>query len=112
MRQYRKSFHDHDPSVHLDAGFQPNAVSCFNCFQCSNLTPTLQQQEPPEWAKEPMSGMIKVHEHLETLSPQSLNAPMPHRRQHSYAESAVFQEQYRVYLQHIGRMQVIGLSTG
>ncbi|KAG2045877.1 hypothetical protein BDR06DRAFT_1044275 [Suillus hirtellus] len=60
MRQYRKSFHDHDPSVHLDAGFQPNA-----------------RQEPPEWAKEPMSGMIKVHEHLDTLGPQSLNAPMP-----------------------------------
>ncbi|KAG2335930.1 hypothetical protein BDR05DRAFT_1006329 [Suillus weaverae] len=25
MRQYRKSFHDHDPSVRLDAGFQPYA---------------------------------------------------------------------------------------
>ncbi|KIK38058.1 hypothetical protein CY34DRAFT_15278 [Suillus luteus UH-Slu-Lm8-n1] len=57
MRQYRKSFHDHDSSVHLDAGSQPNAM------------------KPPEWAKELMSGMIKVQEHLETLSSQSLNAP-------------------------------------
>ncbi|KAG1829091.1 hypothetical protein EV424DRAFT_1536019 [Suillus variegatus] len=71
MRQYRKSFHDHDPSVHLDAGFQPDT------------------QEPPEWAKELMNGMIKVQQRLETLSPQSLNAPMmPPRSQQSYAESA------------------------
>ncbi|KAG2335922.1 hypothetical protein BDR05DRAFT_193703 [Suillus weaverae] len=47
-----------------------------------------------------------------TLSPQSLSAPMPHRRQHAYAESAVSREQYRVYLRNIGRMQVFGLSTG
>ncbi|KAG1907611.1 uncharacterized protein F5891DRAFT_996256, partial [Suillus fuscotomentosus] len=64
-RQYRKSFHDHDPSVHLDAGFQPDT------------------QEPPEWAKELMNRMIKVQECLETLSPQSLNAPMPPHSQQS-----------------------------
>ncbi|KAG1903873.1 uncharacterized protein F5891DRAFT_1015592 [Suillus fuscotomentosus] len=57
MRQYRKSFHDHDPSVHLDADFQPDT------------------QESPEWAKELMNGMIKVQQRLETLIPQSLNAP-------------------------------------
>ncbi|KAG2337015.1 hypothetical protein BDR05DRAFT_1005384 [Suillus weaverae] len=42
VRQYRKSSHDHDYSVCLDASFQSNT------------------QEPPEWAKELMSGMIKV----------------------------------------------------
>lgn len=90
MRQYRKSFHDHDPSVHLDAGFQPNA------------------QEPPEWAKELMSGMIKVQERLETLSPQSLNAPMPPRSQQSYAESATSREQYRGETEYSENMDQYG----
>lgn len=90
MRQYRKSFHDHDPSVHLDAGFQANA------------------QEPPEWAKELMSGMIKVQERLETLSPQSLNAPMPPRSQQSYAESAASREQYRGETEYSENMDQYG----
>ncbi|KAG2138146.1 hypothetical protein BD769DRAFT_1701332 [Suillus cothurnatus] len=89
-RQYRKSFHDHDPSVHLDAGFQPDT------------------QEPPEWAKELMNGMIKVQECLETLSPQSLNVPMPPRSQQSYAESAVSQEQYRAETEYSENMDQYG----
>ncbi|KIK32316.1 hypothetical protein CY34DRAFT_19137 [Suillus luteus UH-Slu-Lm8-n1] len=56
VRQYRKSSHDHDHSVRLDAGFQSNA------------------QEPPEWAKELVRGMIKVQERLETLSPSLLTS--------------------------------------
>jgi hypothetical protein len=108
MRQYRKSFHDHDPSVHLDAGFQANAVSCSKFLQHSSLTPTLQQQEPPEWAKELMSGMIKVQERLETLSPQSLNAPMPPRSQQSYAESAASREQYRGETEYSENMDQYG----
>ncbi|KAG1816141.1 uncharacterized protein BJ212DRAFT_1481217 [Suillus subaureus] len=90
MRQYRKSFHDHDPSVHLDAGFQPNT------------------QEPPEWAKELMSGMIRVQERLETLSPQSLNAPMPPRSQQSYAESAASRDQYRGETEYSENMDQYG----
>ncbi|KAG1752914.1 hypothetical protein EDB19DRAFT_1670525 [Suillus lakei] len=90
MRQYRKSFHDHDPSVHLDAAFQPDA------------------QEPPEWAKELMNGMIRVQERLETLSPQSMNAPMPARSQQSYAESATSREHYRGETEYSENMDQYG----
>jgi hypothetical protein len=69
-----------------------------------DLTSTLQQQEPPEWAKELMNGMTKVQERLETLSPQSLNVPMPPRSQQSYAESAVSQEQYQAETEYSENM--------
>ncbi|KIJ67740.1 hypothetical protein HYDPIDRAFT_107225 [Hydnomerulius pinastri MD-312] len=79
IKEYRKSYHDHDPSVHLDADYEP-----------------LDSQEPPEWAKELINGMIKMHERLDVLSPQSLNASMPPRSQQSYAESSDSrQQQYR-----------------
>ena len=42
-----------------------------------------------------MNGMMRVQERLETLSPQSLNVPMPPRSQQSYAESSASREQYR-----------------
>ncbi|KAG0693304.1 hypothetical protein DFH29DRAFT_964675 [Suillus ampliporus] len=90
MRQYRKSFHDHDPSVHLDAAFEPGS------------------QEPPEWAKELMNGMIRVQERLETLSPQSLHAPMPPRSQQSYAESSASREQYRGETEYSENMDQYG----
>ncbi|KAH7924265.1 hypothetical protein BV22DRAFT_1120293 [Leucogyrophana mollusca] len=77
IKQYRKSFHDHDPSVHLDAEFEPP------------------NQEPPEWAKELMNGMIRVHERLDVLSPVSGPASMPPRSQQSYAESNDSRQQYR-----------------
>jgi hypothetical protein len=73
-----------------------------------DLTSTLQQQEPPEWAKELMNGMIKVQQRLETLSPQSLNAPMPSRSQQSYAESAVSREQYRGETEYSENMDQYG----
>jgi len=73
-----------------------------------DLTSTLQQQEPPEWAKELMNRMIKVQECLETLSPQSLNVPMPPRSQQSYAESAVSQEQYRAETEYSENMDQYG----
>jgi hypothetical protein len=77
IKQYRKSFHDHDPSVHLDGDWEPTIP-----------------QEPPEWAKELISGMIKMHERLDVLSPQSFNASIPPRSQGSYAESADSRQQY------------------
>ncbi|KDQ57602.1 hypothetical protein JAAARDRAFT_269020 [Jaapia argillacea MUCL 33604] len=55
IKQYRKSFHDHDPTVHL----QPNYVPSFT-----------QQQEPPDWAKELMQGMIIMQQRLEGLGPK------------------------------------------
>jgi hypothetical protein len=73
-----------------------------------DLTSTLQQQEPPEWAKELMNRMIKVQEHLETLSPQSLNVPMPPHSQQSYAESAVSQEQYQAETEYSENMDQYG----
>ncbi|KAH7916537.1 hypothetical protein BJ138DRAFT_1175676 [Hygrophoropsis aurantiaca] len=76
IKQYRKSFHDHDPSVHLDADFE------------------LLSQEPPEWAKELMNGMIRVQERLDVLSPVSGPASMPPRSQQSYAESNDSRQQY------------------
>ncbi|KAF9222509.1 hypothetical protein BS17DRAFT_782960 [Gyrodon lividus] len=78
IKQYRKSFHDHDPSVHLDGDWEP---------------PNL--QEPPEWAKELMNGMIKMHKRLDVLSPQSFNPSMPPVSQQSYAESSDSRQQYR-----------------
>lgn len=39
--------------------------------------------------------MIKVHERLDVLSPQSFNASIPPRSQHSYAESTDSRQQYR-----------------
>ncbi|KAI6046149.1 hypothetical protein EDC04DRAFT_1876676 [Pisolithus marmoratus] len=78
IKQYRKSFHDHDPNVHLDADYEPS-----------------HSQEPPEWAKELINGMIRVQERLDVLSPQSLSAPvLPHSTQ-SYAESSDSRQQVR-----------------
>ncbi|KAF8135733.1 hypothetical protein EV363DRAFT_1551679 [Boletus edulis] len=78
IKQYRKSFHDHDPSVHLDGDWEPTIP-----------------REPPEWAKELINGMIKMHERLDVLSPQSFNASIPSRSQQSYAESTDSRQQYR-----------------
>lgn len=69
IKQYRKSFHDHDPSVHL----QPN------------YTPTLTQQEPPEWAKELMEGMMRMQERLDGLGPK-IERLRPSRSVRSYAD--------------------------
>lgn len=56
---------------------------------------TVFQQAPPEWAKELINGMIKMHERLDVLSPQSFNASIPPRSQQSYAESTDSRQQYR-----------------
>ncbi|THH15041.1 hypothetical protein EW146_g5379 [Bondarzewia mesenterica] len=54
IKQYRKSFHDHDPSVHLQ----------------SNYEPAYSSQDPPEWAKEIMQNMIVMQQRLERLGPK------------------------------------------
>ncbi|KAI6169313.1 hypothetical protein EDD17DRAFT_1783363 [Pisolithus thermaeus] len=78
IKQYRKSFHDHDPNVHLDTDYEPPY-----------------SQEPPEWAKELINGMIRVQERLDVLSPQSLSASVPPRSTQSYAESSDSRQQVR-----------------
>lgn len=54
LKQYRKSFHDHDPSVHLD----PNYGS------------TLGEQEPPEWAKELLQTTAVLLQRIERIGPK------------------------------------------
>jgi len=55
IRQYRKSFHDHDPRVHLQ----------------ENFIPTINEQaEPPEWARELMEGMMHMQQRLDTMAPK------------------------------------------
>ncbi|KAG6334216.1 hypothetical protein ID866_4874 [Astraeus odoratus] len=76
IKEYRKSFHDHDPTVHLDADYQPPDA-----------------QEPPEWAKELINGMIRVQERLDVLSPQSVNPSIPPRSMQSYPESSDSRQQ-------------------
>ncbi|KAI0066274.1 hypothetical protein BV25DRAFT_1913042 [Artomyces pyxidatus] len=53
IKQYRKSFHDHDPSVHLQPNYQLNFP-----------------EEPPEWAKEIMQKMILMQQRIEGLGPK------------------------------------------
>lgn len=73
----------------------------------SGLTSAL-QQEPPEWARELMNGMIRVQERLETLSPQALSAPMPARSHQSYAESSASREQYQQETEYSENMDQYG----
>ncbi|KAA1471680.1 hypothetical protein DENSPDRAFT_130311 [Dentipellis sp. KUC8613] len=53
IKEYRKSFHNHDPSVHLDTNYQPSLPD-----------------EPPEWAKELMQNMILMQQRIERLGPK------------------------------------------
>ncbi|CAL1707109.1 unnamed protein product [Somion occarium] len=62
IKQYRKSFHDHDPSVHM---------------MQSTMLPTSKRStqigstaEAPEWAKELMDGMMNMRERLDSLAPK------------------------------------------
>ncbi|KAH9946993.1 hypothetical protein B0H21DRAFT_375378 [Amylocystis lapponica] len=63
IKQYRKSYHDHDPSAHLAAALAPPAPSSKRSTQLGSL------QEPPEWAKELIHGMINVQARLESIAP-------------------------------------------
>ncbi|OBZ68088.1 hypothetical protein A0H81_11964 [Grifola frondosa] len=64
IKQYRKSYHDHDPTVHLAAALaavQPGSK------RSTQLGTT---QEPPEWAKDLIEGMINMRERLDNLAPK------------------------------------------
>ncbi|KAI9509163.1 hypothetical protein F5148DRAFT_1189627 [Russula earlei] len=54
IKQYRKSFHDHDPSVHLRPDYQP----------------PLSPEEPPEWAKELQRGVFLLTQRVDSLGPK------------------------------------------
>ncbi|KAF8271233.1 hypothetical protein EI94DRAFT_1720730 [Lactarius quietus] len=54
IKQYRKSFHDHDPSVHLRPDYQP----------------PLLPDEPPEWAKELQRGVFLLTQRVDSLGPK------------------------------------------
>ncbi|EPQ57058.1 hypothetical protein GLOTRDRAFT_120413 [Gloeophyllum trabeum ATCC 11539] len=86
IKQYRKSFHNHDPEVHMEP----------------NFVPTLTSQEPPDWAKELMQGMIIMQQRLEGLGPKidSLKSARgdsyvddgrSYRRDHHYTQSELDQ---------------------
>ncbi|KAF8813971.1 hypothetical protein BYT27DRAFT_7334973 [Phlegmacium glaucopus] len=50
IRQYRKSFHDHDPSVHLRADYLP--------------------EEPPKWASDLKREIVLMQQRIESLGPK------------------------------------------
>lgn len=54
IKQYRKSFHDHDPSVHLRPDYQP----------------PLLPEEPPEWAKQLQRGVFLLTQRVDSLGPK------------------------------------------
>lgn len=64
IRQYRKSYHDHDPSVHLSTALQPTTTGSRRSTQLGT------SQEPPEWAKDLIDGMINMRERLDSLAPK------------------------------------------
>ncbi|KAI0268638.1 hypothetical protein BC834DRAFT_646734 [Gloeopeniophorella convolvens] len=53
IKQYRKSFHDHDPSVHLQPDYQPTIP-----------------EEPPEWAKELRKDLFLLTQRVDSLGPK------------------------------------------
>ncbi|PCH43859.1 hypothetical protein WOLCODRAFT_138640 [Wolfiporia cocos MD-104 SS10] len=62
IKQYRRSFHDHDPSVHL-AAFMSTVGSSRRSTQAKL------PEEPPEWAKDLITGMISMRDRLDSLAP-------------------------------------------
>ncbi|KAH9935600.1 uncharacterized protein B0H18DRAFT_868894 [Fomitopsis serialis] len=63
LPQYRKSYHDHDPSVHLMAALQAQPSS-------KRSTQIGTTADPPEWAKDLIDGMINMRERLDSLAPK------------------------------------------
>ncbi|KAI0779548.1 hypothetical protein C8Q74DRAFT_1259637 [Fomes fomentarius] len=62
IKAYRKSFHDHDPSVHLVAAL---TGASSKRSQVGGV-----QQEPPEWAKELLQGFINMQNRIDDLAPK------------------------------------------
>ncbi|KAI0793198.1 hypothetical protein C8Q75DRAFT_549078 [Abortiporus biennis] len=65
LRQYRKSFHDHDPSIHM-AMIAPSTT----LPNSKRSTQVGSIQEPPEWARDLMMGMANMRERLDDLAPK------------------------------------------
>ncbi|KAI0355625.1 hypothetical protein OH77DRAFT_1402569 [Trametes cingulata] len=63
IKAYRKSYHDHDPSVHLAA-----ALSTMSKSRGGTQLGT--SQEPPEWAKELIQGFIRMNSRIDDLAPK------------------------------------------
>ncbi|KAI0682371.1 hypothetical protein C8T65DRAFT_597008 [Cerioporus squamosus] len=64
IKAYRKSYHDHDPSVHLAAALT-GASSKGGRSQVGGSS-----QEPPEWAKELLQGFINMQNRIDDLAPK------------------------------------------
>ncbi|TBU33768.1 hypothetical protein BD309DRAFT_996847 [Dichomitus squalens] len=62
IKAYRKSYHDHDPTVHL-IPLLTGASS-----KRSGVGPA--GQEPPEWAKELLQGFINMQNRIDALAPK------------------------------------------
>lgn len=78
IRQYRKSYHDHDPKVHEMAEYQPPQPSSRRSTQLGSAA------EPPEWAKDIINGVINIREHLDRLEPALENLNLRSSRGLSY----------------------------
>ncbi|KAL7281780.1 hypothetical protein PYCCODRAFT_1430922 [Trametes coccinea BRFM310] len=63
IKAYRKSYHDHDPSVHLVAALSGAPRS-------RTGTQLGTSQEPPEWAKELIQGLIRMNTRFDELAPK------------------------------------------
>ncbi|KAJ3003329.1 hypothetical protein NUW54_g5357 [Trametes sanguinea] len=63
IKAYRKSYHDHDPSVHLVAALSGAPRSRTGTQLGTN-------QEPPEWAKELIQGLIRMNTRFDELAPK------------------------------------------
>ncbi|KAH9895121.1 hypothetical protein C8Q73DRAFT_665408 [Cubamyces lactineus] len=64
IKAYRKSYHDHDPSIHLAAALAAGMSKSRSGTQLGT------SQEPPEWAKELIQGFIRMNNRIEDLAPK------------------------------------------
>src|SRR5712691_3946007 len=77
IKQYRKSFHDHDPSVHLRPDYQPppspevcSVDPFFHSTMPIHSHHSSRYQEPPEWAKELQRGVFLLTQRVDSLGPK------------------------------------------
>lgn len=97
IKQYRKSFHAHDPSVHMMSAPQMPLMTG------SKRSTQFGAAEPPEWANELMAGMVDLRERFDHLAPKIENLrtsrggsyvsgnrsyPSAHRQQYTNSEAS------------------------
>jgi hypothetical protein len=92
IKQYRKSFHDHDPEVHMRPGYQPSA-----------------SQDMPDWAKMLVTGMSQVHERFDGLD-DKISRLKPRSRAGYGDERSQFSEDDH-YAQTTPRTQTVNINT-